>query len=287
MPDQPAKPLTTVDHARDGAGLTYVYPVLSRRAGGLSVGINLNPNNACNWRCIYCQVPELKRGTAPTIDLALLDRELRGFLSEVLHGDFLARRVPEGMRRLNDLAMSGNGEPTSAQEFEAVVELIARVRADLEVAADVKTVLITNGSLVQRRGVQNGLRQLATLNGEVWFKLDRATDAGIRAVNDVPTSIATVRRNLATAAALCPTWIQTCMFALDGQPPAAAEVEAYLQLLADLRANQIPVRGILLYGIARPSLQPEAPRLSRLSDEWMHSLARRIEALGLAVRVTP
>ena len=54
--------LTSKVHDRDVAGLTYVYPVVSRRAGGVSVGINLSPNNACNWRCVYCQVPNLQRG---------------------------------------------------------------------------------------------------------------------------------------------------------------------------------------------------------------------------------
>jgi hypothetical protein len=62
--------LKTEDHSRDSAGMRYVYPVVSRRAGGVSVGINLNPNNACNWRCIYCQVPGLTRGGPPPIDLA-------------------------------------------------------------------------------------------------------------------------------------------------------------------------------------------------------------------------
>ena len=85
--------LTTTDHSRDSAGLRYVYPVVSRRAGGVSIGINLNPNNACNWRCIYCQVPELVRGTAPPIDLALLEQELSGFLHELQHGDFMQRRA--------------------------------------------------------------------------------------------------------------------------------------------------------------------------------------------------
>jgi len=73
------KLLSTTNHGRDDAALRYVYPVVSRRAGGVSVGINLNPNNACNWRCIYCQVPDLTRGAAPAIDLTILEAELRGF----------------------------------------------------------------------------------------------------------------------------------------------------------------------------------------------------------------
>ena len=72
-------------------GLQYVYPVLSRRAGGVSIGINFNTNNACNWRCVYCQVPELIRGTAPDLDLTLLEEELRLFLGEVITGDFYRR----------------------------------------------------------------------------------------------------------------------------------------------------------------------------------------------------
>ena len=46
----PLQTLSVSDHDRNSAGLTYVYPVISRRAGGVSVGVNLNVNNACNWR---------------------------------------------------------------------------------------------------------------------------------------------------------------------------------------------------------------------------------------------
>src|SRR5512134_3149191 len=94
------KILSTTNHDRNSAAMRYVYPVVSRRAGSLSVGINLNTNNACNWRCIYCQVPNLTRGAAPPVDLEVLERELRDFLGSVLRGDFLAKRVPEEMRRL-------------------------------------------------------------------------------------------------------------------------------------------------------------------------------------------
>jgi wyosine [tRNA(Phe)-imidazoG37] synthetase (radical SAM superfamily) len=279
--------LTTRDHARDGAGLTYVYPVLSRRARGLSVGINLSINNACNWRCIYCQVPNLVRGGAPRVDLAHLERELRGFLTAVLHGDFLTRRLPAGMRRLNDVALSGNGEPTSAREFDAVVEVIGRVRRDLGVDPGVKTVLLTNGSLMLRQAVQTGVAALAQLNGEVWFKLDRATPDEMRAVNGTRASLVRVRKNLELAARLCRTWIQTCVFTLDGDLPSAVGVDAYLSFLAELRARGVSLAGIHLYGLARPSLQPEASRLGQVPEAWLHDLAARVRALGYTVQISP
>jgi wyosine [tRNA(Phe)-imidazoG37] synthetase (radical SAM superfamily) len=287
MADIRTQPLTISDHNRSSAGLRYVYPVISRRAGGVSVGINLNVNNACNWRCIYCQVPGLSRGAPPSVDLPALRLELTGFLHDVLNGDFLATRVPSDARRLNDIALSGNGEPTSAKEFEQVIDLIGEIRKQAGVPALVKTVLITNGSLMQRNGVQGGVKKLAALNGEVWFKLDRATDAGMRKVNNARTGMTRVRTNLAVAARLCPTWIQTCLFAIDGVGPDEAEQEAYVDFLRNCMGKAIPLQGVLLYGLARQSFQPEAPRLAPLPPERLETFAQRIRALGLTVRVTP
>ncbi len=277
--------LSTANHDRDAVGMSYVYPVVSRRARGVSVGVNLNPNNACNWRCIYCQVPDLKRGGPPPIDLALLEDELRRMLDWIVHADFMAKQVPVDMRRLSDVAISGNGEPTSAPEFPSVVGLIGRVLAEFDLVGKIKLVLISNGSLANKAYVREGLALMAGLGGEVWFKLDRATSEGMRLVNDTALEPEQHYQRLKKVAALCPTWIQTCMFALDGAPPPEPEIDAYLALLARARSESVPLRGVLLYGLARPSLQAEAPRLAPLPEEWMRALSRRIEALGLSVRL--
>ena len=280
-------PLTPVDHDRDSAGMTYVYPVVSRRAGGVSVGINLNPNNACNWACVYCQVPELTRGTAPGIDLAQLEAELRAMLSDILHGDFMQTRVPEGTRRLNDIALSGNGEPTSAKAFPQVIELIGRVMMDFGLPGKIKLVLITNGSLTDRPRVQDGIKKMAALNGEAWFKFDSATANGMRTINQTRISPDKQFERLAATARLCPTWLQTCVFALDGVPPSDVEQAAYLAAVGRIRQESIPVQGVLLYGLARPSMQPQASRLSALPAEWLEAFAEKIRAAGLPVKVSP
>ncbi|MBE9609836.1 radical SAM protein [Chitinilyticum piscinae] len=278
--------LSVTDHRRDSAGFTYVYPVVSRRAGGVSVGINLNPNNACNWRCVYCQVPDLQRGSAPELDLVQLHDELVAMLDDILHGDFMQTRVPEGARRLNDIAFSGNGEPTSSHQFPAVVELVARVLQQFGLQGNIKLVLITNGSLMHRAEITQALGQLAELGGEVWFKLDRAPADGFSAVNQVALQCDGVARRLAAAAKKCPTWLQTCMFAMDGRLPDDAEIDAYLAFLAGQQAAGLRLRGVLLYGLARPSLQAEAARLSPAPAAWMQALAGRIESLGLPVRLS-
>ena len=278
--------LDAKDHDRDSARLNYVYPVVSRRSGGVSVGINLNTNNACNWRCIYCQVPNLKRGSAPPVDMALLEVELRGFLNELLHGDFMQQRVPKEARRINDIALSGNGEPTSAAEFREVIRLIAKIRCELAIPASVKTVLITNGSLIYREDVQFGLREMAGIGGEVWFKLDRASEAGMKQINDTQARMDRVRNNLIMAIGCCPTWLQTCWFALDGMPPSRQDEDDYLALIDGLLREGHLLRGVLLYGLARPSQQAEAPRLSVLPEACLQGFATRISALGLQVKVS-
>lgn len=282
--------LTVSNHSRDSAGLTYVYPVISRRSNGLSIGINLNPNNACNWRCIYCQVPDLVRGSAPAIDLELLNKELFSLLDDVLHGDFYDRfEVPNQQRQIRDIAISGNGEPTSAREFDQVVKLLSQVVKQTDLLEKINIVLITNGSLMHQTRVQIGLDILAQIGGEVWFKVDRATDTGVDQINNVSYRIEKARRNLAIAIEHCPVWIQTSLFALDGQPPAEDEWQAYLDFLKTVRSveHQQALRGVLLYGLARPSMQPEASRLERLSESQMQQYADSISALGYEVSVRP
>jgi len=271
--------LSISNHDRDLAGLVHVYPVVSRRAQGVSIGINLNPNDACNYRCVYCQVPGLVRGSAPPIDLALLESELTAFLRIATEGGWMEECVPEGSRVLKDIAFSGNGEPTSAEPFDEIVTTVADAAASFDL--DIPLVLITNGSLSSSARVQRGLEVLAENNGVAWFKLDRATDAGIREVNDWPGGVDATWKNLVATTARIPTWIQTCMFARDGAPPAEEELQAYLDLLARARDEGLPMLGVLLYGLARESHQPEAPTLERLPLEWLESLAERIRALGL------
>lgn len=290
----PAEHLTVEDHNRDVSGLTYVYPVVSRRAGGVSIGINLNINNACNWRCVYCQVPNLTRGTPPPIDLALLEKELRGFLNELLHGNFMNEFVDEKDRHLMDIAFSGNGEPTSAKEFPEVLGIVEKVLNEFNLLNPVnpnpilpnpiKVRLITNGSLMDKAHVLESMKHLANINGEVWFKVDAGTSEGIAKINDVNISISRVIKRLKACAENCPTFVQTCMVAIDGQAPNEAEIGAYIALLAQVKND---IKGVHLYGLARPSMQAEAPRLSRLSPEWLEGVASQIRALGLACFVSP
>ncbi|MGZ8191297.1 MAG: radical SAM protein [Methylococcaceae bacterium] len=277
--------LTTSNHSSDIVGLKYVYPVISRRAGGLSVGINFNINNACNWRCIYCQVDDLKLGAAPDLDFQLLEKELRFFLDDVLHGDFYQRfQIDEDKRGIKDIAIAGNGEPTSLKEFARAVELIGRIATEAGVFPHSDYILITNGSLIHLPRVQDGLRKLNEYGGEVWFKLDSATEEGRKLFNNSSLSIRAHVENLLISAKLCPTKLQTCLFDYDKQGLSEKEKQAYLDLLKSIK-NSCDLKKIMLYTIARPSLQPEADRLEKLPAETLNAFAEQIRQLGFDVSV--
>ena len=277
--------LTTLNHDRDSAGLTYVYPVISRRAGGLSIGINVNINNACNWRCVYCQVPDLKIGAAPAIDFAVLADELAFFLNDVLKGDFYDRfQVDADKRNIKDIAISGNGEPTSAKDFSQLLTVVGESAITHGLWPGIKLVLITNGSLIHQPNVQAGLKQWHSLGGEVWFKLDSATREGRQKINNTHQSDRQTLQNLRLSAELCTTKIQTCLldYAEAGWPEA--EQSAYLNMLRQVQ--DLPnLTEVLLYTLARPSCQPEASHLKALAPEIMQQLGAAIAQLGFAVSV--
>ena len=264
----------------------YVYTVLSRRSGGLSVGINLNPNNACNWRCVYCQVPDLVRGAGPVIDLEQLREELTGVIGDIQSTRFHQRHGLDPLTTpIRDIAFAGNGEPTSTPSFPEAIATVGGVAAEFDLLGRIPLVLITNGSQMQKDEVQRGLAHWAELGGQIWFKIDRGRSEDLERVNSIHLKPDSIIQNLDRAARLCPTWIQSCFFEMDGAPPDDTEVAAYLGLLAKIRDSSLPVEGILLYGLDRPSNQPEAERLKALPKTWLEALGKRIEALGLTAKI--
>jgi wyosine [tRNA(Phe)-imidazoG37] synthetase (radical SAM superfamily) len=277
--------LTPFNHSRAAVGLRYVYPVFSRRSDGLSIGINLNPNNACNWRCIYCQVPDLTRGSAPDVDFNLLETELKTFLNSVLYGDFYQRfNVPKDQRIIKDIALSGNGEPTSLKAFDEVVDLIGHCASEANIFPTANFILISNGSFLHRKTVQQGLKKLNTYQGEVWFKWDSATTTGLAGINKTGSSFSSQYSKLITASQLCRTTLHTCLVNYRQQGLLVSEKKAYLNTLKKIK-QQTAINSVTLYTLARESHQAEAVDLEKIPFERMENFANEIRAIGFTVSV--
>ena len=275
--------LSIHDHSRELSGLKYIYSVVSRRAGGLSVGINLNVNNACNWQCIYCEIPNLTRGSPPPIELAVLEKELRFFLHEIIHGDYMEKNVSLEDRHLKDIAFSGNGEPTSADEFPEVILIVKKVLNEFDLLHKIKIRLITNGSLMHQASVINSVEMLKEMNGEVWFKVDAATETSIKKINQVNLKPNQILDRLQSSAKICPTFIQTCIFTIDGNGPSDEDIDAYIKLVKEVQND---ILGVHLYGLARPSLQPQAKSLGRINEAALEDIAKKLRDLNIATTVS-
>src|SRR6187399_932798 len=78
------------EHPFTPLGGRYVYAVVSPRARGLSLGINLNPSKYCNFDCVYCEVD--RRGALPVNSAVGADQiamELEQAL-KLIHGGWLS-----------------------------------------------------------------------------------------------------------------------------------------------------------------------------------------------------
>lgn len=273
-----SKILSIADHSRSFKKFSYIYPVVSRRANSISLGINLNINNACNWRCIYCQVEGLVRGKPNPVDLVKLELELDQMLDWIVNGNFVHEFAPLGMQRFNDICLSGNGESTLSVNFVAVCDIIARLRLKYRLSEQVKTILISNGSEMHQVEVRQGLRIIAANNGEIWFKIDRGSVNGISSVNQVALSQASVLQRLAISASICPTQIQSCWFSTQGIEPDEREVDAFINLLKPVKDI---LNGVLLYSTARNPALAEGKHISQVSEVFMLHLQSQLRQHGI------
>jgi wyosine [tRNA(Phe)-imidazoG37] synthetase (radical SAM superfamily) len=266
-----------LDHRRSWQDFQYAYPVLSRRSKGVSLGVNLNPDKACNFDCVYCEVDRSTPGPRADIDLAQLEQEMAALLDLTVSGT-LFRTSPfdsarPDQRRLNDIAFSGDGEPTTAPEFADAVDCIARLKRARGLD-QVKLVLITDATRLQAPEVLRGLDLMMANQGEIWAKLDAGTEAHYREVNRSRVPFAKILDNLAATAARWPIVIQTLFLEWRGQGPGVEEVEAYLACLRGILTRG-RLQGIQLYTVARPTPEPEA---RPLKAAVMDDLALRVRA---------
>jgi wyosine [tRNA(Phe)-imidazoG37] synthetase (radical SAM superfamily) len=279
-----ARPLFEA-HPRRFQRNRYVYPVLSRRAGGISIGVNLNLDKVCNFDCIYCQVDRTELGQKEFVDLERLAAELDAAVELVASGRIFEgpqfTKLPDRLRRLNDIALSGDGEPTTYRNFDQVVEVCAEVRRRHGLD-DLKIVLITNASMFHRDGVKRGLEVLDRNNGEIWAKLDAGTEAYYNLVARTAVPFQRILDNLTEAARKRPIVIQSLFMRIHGQAPPAQEQEAYCERLNEIVASGGHIKLVQVHSLARPPAESFVTALSEKQIDALAELVRRRTGLPVA-----
>jgi len=242
------------DHSRHYRENRFVYPVLSRRSRGISVGINLNPDKVCNFDCIYCQVDRRSEAETTFVETQRLFAELDGMLELVSSGDIYRDEkftdVPEPLRRFNDIAFSGDGEPTTYRNFDDIVAQVAerKRRRGLD---DVKLVLITNASMFHRPNVQRALEILDENHGEIWAKLETGTDEYYQLIERTKIPFRQVLDNITAAAKVRPIVIQSLFMRVHGEPPSDDEIAAFCARLNEIVTAGGGIKLVQVYTVAR------------------------------------
>lgn len=273
-------PLFTL-HSRSWQANRYVYPVISRRSKGLSIGVNLNPDKVCNFDCVYCCVDRTVPATIVEVDLDVLRDELRHMLQLVATGEIWKQppfdQTPACLKRLNDVAFSGDGEPTSFKGFREACELAATSLAAWGLAI-AKTVVITNATLFHRPAVQRALAFLDDHNGEIWAKLDAGTEDYYRLVERTSIPLQRVLDNIAFAGAVRPIVIQSLFMRINGEPPSELEIDAYVSRMRELIDRGCRIKLVQVYTVARTTAEAY---VTPLDDAQVDAIASRVRALGL------
>jgi wyosine [tRNA(Phe)-imidazoG37] synthetase (radical SAM superfamily) len=285
------------DHARLFEHNRFVYPVLSRRSGGISIGVNLNPDKVCNFDCIYCQVDRRSHSETRFVETDALIDELRTTLALVASGAIYEaekfRDVPPHLRRLNDIAFSGDGEPTTYKNFDEIIERCTEVKRDAEMqnakagmqnedahsafrtpgyplGAAIKMVLITNASMFHRPHVQRGLAILDKNNGEIWAKLEAGTDEYYHVIERTPIPFRQILDNITATARVRPIVIQSLFMRVNNEPPSQAELEAFCDRLNEITAAGGQLKLVQIYTVAR---RPTESFVTPLTDAEVDAIA--------------
>jgi wyosine [tRNA(Phe)-imidazoG37] synthetase (radical SAM superfamily) len=270
---------------RDFLGGRFVYAVVSPRAGGVSLGVNLNPDKFCNFDCAYCEVSRVDRPAESGPDLAAMAAELEHALELAGSGRIrerpFYRSLPDDLLALRHVALSGDGEPTLCPDFLAAVETVIHVRACGRFPF-FKLVLITNAAGLDLPAVEEGLR-LFTARDEIWAKLDAGTQEYMDRANKPDCSIEKILSNILGVARRRPVVIQSLFPSLFGAGPPPAEIEAYAGRLLELRAGGAQISRVQIYSATRPGPHSECGHLPLRS---LSQIARRVrEVAGLEAEV--
>lgn len=249
------------------------------------MGVNLNPDKGCNFDCVYCQVDRRTELVVRTVDLDRMEEELVAVLEEVRSGLLYQRLpfagIPQPLRRLNDIAFSGDGEPTADSEFPEAVRRVVALKEALGLHG-VKVVVLTNGSTLDRPAVREALALLDDHAGEVWAKLDAGTEAHYRKVSRSRIPFGKILENLRLGARERPIVIQSCFFRWKGQAPPASERADYVERLREILEAGGRLRLVQIYTLARPPAEQEAQPL--LTEE-LEAIAAAVRPLGVPVEV--
>ena len=280
-----AIPETAFGCPRDFLNNRFVYAVISARAHGLSLGVNMNPDKRCSFDCLYCEVDRRNPPRETRLDVDAMAAELHKTLAFVLAGKLRERpfysALSEELFTLRHVALSGDGEPTLAPNFAQAVESIVHIRA-LGEFPFFKIVLLTNATGLDQPQVQKGLKHF-TKSDEIWAKLDGGTQAMFNRVDRSDVSLEKVLANILQVARQRPVVIQSLFPAINGEEPLSREIDEYALRLKELKSAGANIPLVQIYSATRPMFHADCGHLPLKTLSHIAQTVRHVSGLKAEV----
>ena len=276
---------TAFGSPRDFLDNRFVYAVVSARARGLSVGINMCPDKHCNFQCVYCEVHRNGDAGQEHLDVDAMAAELKKTLAFVRGGRLRERpwyrSLPDELLQLRHVALSGDGEPTLSPSFADALQAVVHVRA-LSGFPFFKLVLLTNATGLDLPHVQHGLKHF-TRSDEVWAKLDGGTQAYVNRVNRPSVPLEKILSNILLLGRQRPVVIQSLFPAINGEEPPLEEIEQYAHRLLELKKAGAQISLVQIYSGTRPSPNSESGHLPLKALSRIAQIVRQTTGLTAEV----
>ncbi len=273
------------DHSRLFLNNRYVYPVLSRRSRGISIGINLNPDKLCNFDCIYCQVDRHlpSEENRPVIVEAIL-KELQEILGSFKNASFYStpqfREIPRDRAVLKDIAFSGDGEPSLFPEIFNLTQEVISLKNRLGFSM-IKVIMITNATGLVRPETTKAIELIDADGGEIWAKLDAGTPSYFQKVCRTGIDFNKILNHILLTSQKRAIVIQTCLMKIDGAGPTEEEIGAYCRNLNEIQAKGGKLRLVQIYTLAR---KPAEETVQPLENQEVDRIVEKIKYLtGLTI----
>ena len=269
--------LNFTDHRRALLNNTYIYAVISRRAQGLSIGINLNVDKSCNFDCPYCQVDRRVPGGERKVNVELLGKELEHLLSLVEEGTLWEippfNTASPHMRVVRDISFAGDGEPCSSPQFAQAVDCVGKIykRFDLE---HVRYQLLTNATLFHKKHVQEALNIFWSDGGMVWAKLDAGTEEWFARVDGTQYPFAKVLKNIAWAGQKAEIVLQSMFHRFGSEYPSVYEQEQWAERIREFVESGVKIKLVQVYSTARAPADEQVISLSKEELQGIAAVAR-------------
>jgi len=289
QPEKKRQPLAreiAFDRPRDFLNNRFVYAVISSRARGLSLGVNMNPDKQCNFDCLYCEVDRAIRPEPSMLNVGVVASELHRTIEHILQGRLREhpqyQSLPDELLQLRHVALSGDGEPTLSPQFAEVVQAVVHIRA-LGGLPFFKIVLLTNGTGLDRAQVQESLKRF-TKSDEIWVKLDGGTQEYLDKVcrlKDV--TLGKILSNILHLARQRPVVIQSLFPAINGEEPSVEDIEQYAHRLKELKSDGAQISLVQIYSANRPMSHGECEHLPLKTLSQIAQVVRQVSGLRTEV----